>query len=157
MKVRKAVVTAFVSVTCVMVMLIGAYEFGILLGIEETIARPALLLAWGTTIIFLIALGGACLHTWRVLSRQADQVELDERGQLPILREKIAGVLTYHNLAAFAAPSTVIRGSEQSQVTVDWAPRDFVPEGYRLVGRIPESVEVGELLGLDSLFSGNGG
>ena len=157
MKVSRSVAFAFASVTFVMVMLIGAFEFGNLLGIEEAIARPAALLAWGTTLIFLITLSGACVHTWRVLSRQGDQVEPNQHSQLPMVREKVDGVLTYHNIATFAAPSTIVRGSQQPQVTVEWEPKDFIPEGYRVVGRIPEEVEIAEAMDLEKLFSGNGG
>jgi hypothetical protein len=109
-----------------------------------------------TFIIFLYITAAMAYFVYRVLSRQPDEVSLNEKGFRPVYREHMDGAVLYEDTGSISGAALVIHPPDQTPPCVRCEPESTNHAGRQRFLAMPVSLDVLEG-SLKDLFDQNRG
>jgi hypothetical protein len=98
--------------------------------------------AAAVSLIFICTTVVMVFYAYEVLSRQPDEVPLDNQGRGRMYREKMKGATVYQNTEAIPGPVMILEYSDGGQPRVRFEPQGLVPPGWQQILPMPEKLKV---------------
>ena len=145
MTVDKALLLAGTVVFCLLIIAVTVFWIGTTVndmgGFWTTLARA---LATFISMIFVGITAAMAIHAYRLLTRQPDQVSLDEKGRRPVYREHIHGAVLYEDTGAISGAALVIHPPDQTPPCVRCEPEGISQAGWQRLFAMPDTLDVFE-------------
>jgi hypothetical protein len=157
MTVDKAILLAGKVVSCALIVVVTVFWIAAMVnGMGGFLATLALAMAAFTFIIFLYITAAMAYFVYRVLSRQPDEVSLNEKGFRPVYREHMDGAVLYEDTGSISGAALVIHPPDQTPPCVRCEPESTNHAGRQRFLAMPVSLDVLEG-SLKDLFDQNRG
>jgi hypothetical protein len=145
MTVDKALLLAGTVVFCVLIIASSIFWMAAMVNdMGGSWATLALVLATLISIILVGTTAAMAHYAYRLLTRQPDQVSLDEKGRRPVYREHIHGAVLYEDTGAISGAALVIHPPDQTPPCVRCEPEGISQAGWQRLFAMPDTLEVFE-------------
>ena len=94
------------------------------------------------SITFVGTTAAMALYIYRLLTRQPDQVSLDEKGRRPVYREHMHGAVLYEDTGAISGAAMIIHHPDQTPPRVRCRPEGTSQAGWRCPLGMPDRLNV---------------
>jgi hypothetical protein len=145
MTVDKALLLAGTVVSCALIVALTIFcTAALVIDMGGFLATLALAVATLTFIIFVCITAAMAHYTYRVLSRQPDEVSLDEKGRRPVYREHMDGAVLYEDTGAISGAALIIHPPDQTPPCVRCELESTSQAGWRRPFAMPDTLDVFE-------------
>lgn len=145
MKTDKALFLAGTVVSCALIIALTIFLVAAMVkdmgGFLATLASVQAAL---TSIIFVGTTAAMALYAYHLLSRQPDEVSLDEKGRRPVYREHIHGAVLYEDTGAISGAAMIIHHPDQTPPRVRFEPEGTSQAGWQRLFAMPDTLDIFE-------------
>jgi hypothetical protein len=145
MTVDKALLLAGTVVSCALIVALTIFWIAALvIDMGGFLATLALAVATLTFIIFVCITAAMAHYAYHLLSRQPDEVSLNEKGRRPVYREHMHGAVLYEDTGAISGAALIIHPPDQTPPCVRCEPESTSQAGWHRLLSMPARLDVCE-------------
>jgi hypothetical protein len=144
MTVDKALFLAGAVVSCALIVALAVFwTAALVVDMDSFLATLATMVATLISLVFVFITAAMAIHAYRVLSRQPDEVSLNEKGFRPVYREHMDGAVLYEDTGSISGAALIIHPPYQTPPCVRCEPESTSQAGWRFLA-MPARLDVCE-------------